>query len=387
MSHWVVTIQDFSGSQKKLRVEAENADQACRAAGFHPSSVLSVDRDTLADVFSSFTSPAPSLNIQQMVLSNLSAMVEAGASGEQAIKALLTKVTYLKYDPESLVNCQTAPEFLRALRFDKMVVLLARAGQDSGDLAGALYRAAQYVEDQIKIKEESGKGITGGLIKIGMGLSAAIILPLVMGPQIENFMGMKGMTMRPNIFTDILLAIMRFEHNYWWLVPIVFAIGFVARKQLFNAIKTYPFFSLWVQLAAIKRGIAFISTYAVMIQAKIPTDKAIAMMASEASIGEKVIYDELLKNIREGSLLADALEPELWPESLRSGMSSFDRINEDQRHKVLLSLSNNLRLEQRALMRAFERIAGVVGMGTLIMAILIGVIGFYLPIITLTPQF
>jgi type II secretory pathway component PulF len=369
-----------------VRIEAENAEQAARLSGYGPGTIVSVDKDVLGNLVSQFTDPRPELNVQQIVLSNLSAMVEAGASGEQAIRALLAKVSYIRYDEKSLAHCQTVPEYLRALKFDNMVVLLARAGQESGDLAGSLYKAAEYVEEQIKLKEESGRGIMGGVLKMAMGIGAMLFLPLLMGPQVEKFMEMKGVKLRPTIFTDILLAIQQFERNYWYLIPIIAVAVFVARKPIWNSIKSLPLFRMWVDIANIRRALSFISTYAVMIEAKVPTEKAIEMISAEMAGADRDIFLAIRDRLQEGSFLADALDPELWPESMRSGLANFDRIDESQRTRVLRSIGNNLRLEQRAVMRGFERLAGMLGMGTLILAILIAVLGFYSPLVTMSPE-
>lgn len=386
MAYWHVKVQDFSGGTTTVRIEAENAEQAARLSGYGPGTILSVDKDVLGNLIAQFTDPKPELNVQQIVLSNLSAMVEAGASGEQAIRALLAKVSYIRYDEKALSHCQTVPEYLRALKFDNMVVLLARAGQESGDLAGALYKAAEYVEEQIKIKEESGRGIMGGILKMAMGIGAMLFLPLLMGPQVEKFMQMKGVKLRPTIFTDILLAIQEFERTYWYLIPIIAIVVFLARKPIWNAVRGLPLFRMWVDIGNIRRALSFISTYAVMIEAKVPTEKAIEMISSEMSGDDQGIFLSIRDRLQEGSFLADALDPELWPESMRSGLANFDRIDESQRTRVLRSIANNLRLEQRAVMRGFERLAGMLGMGTLILAILIAVLGFYSPLVTMSPE-
>lgn len=207
--------------------------------------VLSIEQKNL------FNSPG-SLNIniggvpqkeKTIFLRQLAYMIQAGLPINQALETLSTQVknaqfkkVITKIGKEVQEGTSLSEAFERQDKvFDKVIINLIKAGEESGNLAEILDRVSYDYE---KKQEFSGK-VKGALIYPGVILVVVIgvvaLLMIVMIPSIkslfENFSADGKSTGKQLPFlTQAMISLSDFLVVYWWLILVLMVVSFIGYK-------------------------------------------------------------------------------------------------------------------------------------------------------------
>jgi type IV pilus assembly protein PilC len=214
-----------------------------RSRGFSPLSIRQKD-DGLGDNFSvAFSRIFSKVKIAEQIIltKNLSGMIRAGLSLNRALSVLKkqTKNPKLSNIFSSLSNDINAGEtFSSGLAkfpdvFSKLFVSMVRAGEESGNLAGALSDVALNLEKSNSLT----KKIKGALIYPGVILSAMVVLGVLMFafvvPTLAGTFKELGVTLP--LSTRLLIFVGNFFSNNLILTFVIILLAVFGMFALFRA--------------------------------------------------------------------------------------------------------------------------------------------------------
>jgi general secretion pathway protein F len=198
--------------------------------------------------------------------------------------------------------------------FPELYVNMVRAGEASGTLEVILFRLAEFMETQNKLR---GKVISAlfypvAMIFVGGGIMALLMVSVV--PKVTAIFEDTGRALPWN--TQLLVWLSNFVANYWWTIPPAIIGGWVAFQRWKATPKgryTYDkiLLRLWL-VGPLARQLAvtrFAKTLATLLGAGIPLLRALDIV--KAIVGNSVltkVIEEARESIKEGESIAAPLK-------------------------------------------------------------------------------
>src|ERR1035437_3886628 len=205
-----------------------------RSRGIIPLSITEKNKD-FADRFSIVSGIFSKVSVPEQILftKNLSGMIKAGLSLYRALSVLKKQTKNVKFDKilSSLsADINSGETFSTALSkfpevFSNLFISIVKAGEESGNLAGALSDVGMNVEKSNSLT----KKIKGALIYPGVIMSAMVVIGILMFafvvPALANTFKELGVTLP--LSTRVLIFFGNFfSKNLLLTFVIVFVVGF-----------------------------------------------------------------------------------------------------------------------------------------------------------------
>ncbi len=198
--------------------------------------------------------------------------------------------------------------------FEDLYVNMIRAGEASGNLDAVMFRLAEFLEAQNKLR---AKVISALFYPIVMTIIGAVIMCILMVsvvPKVTSIFADTGKALPWN--TQLLITISSVTGNYWWLMIIIIVgivIGFRRWKATPAGRSRYDriVLKLWV-IGPLARQIAitrFAKTLATMLSSGVPLLRALDIV--KAILGNTVlmrVVEEAKESIKEGESIAAPLK-------------------------------------------------------------------------------
>ncbi len=178
MAFYTVVVKRQDGKKEKFDIESDSRKQA-EYEGLRKGSVISITKKSDFQLWETGMTPAER-NTFLYTLATLTGalsmnealfyMQQHFAGNIKNVCAQLSRLLATNEPPEAI-------EKIGAPNFPSSVVAMIKAGASAGDLSDALREAADFEQEMINIKKESGKGMYQA---IGAFMIAAIVIFVVM---------------------------------------------------------------------------------------------------------------------------------------------------------------------------------------------------------------
>ncbi|MFC1889939.1 type II secretion system inner membrane protein GspF [Thermodesulfobacteriota bacterium] len=259
--------------------------------------------------------------------------------------------------------------------FPDLYVNMVAAGESSGSLEIVLSRLADYMEDQVQIKNKILTAMAYPIIMVCIAIAViGILFTYVIPKFVEIFEDIHQALPLP---TQVLIALAEFSQKFWWLIVILVIAAVYGLRHYRNTEKgrdvfdrtslRIPIFGTIIRLAAISR---FTKTLSTLLASGIPLLKALDIVkriVNNTVISEAV--ENASENIKEGASIADPLRrsgvfPPMVTHMIASGEQSGEL--ESMLEKVSEFFDSEVEIRVTAMTTLLEPImilimAGVVG--------------------------
>lgn len=379
--YWAVSGYDAAGGVITRRVEANDYAEAKSLAGFSEKRFIRARQTTMGGLVDELTRVRLKPLDQAMIVSQLGAAIASGQGADVAFRRVIGGHKALSKQIGRVEGYSRISDRLKQMGFIRQLVLMAQIGEESNTLGDSLMKAGDDLVLQTDLQSEVKKGLLPGLILSSIGIGILIVLPALIGPQLQEFFGTSGLTIQRNWATDIFFGLNEFVVGYWWVLLILLASGVALRRQLWAPIRGIPPFSLIEQYLRLLLGLRFISSFKPLYEGGIPTARALKNLLASAKGRDMRVYDRALEIVNKGRPLSEAIDQPEMPLTLRQGMSNFERVQDDMRPKILRVQSDLLLRQTRATARTISTALYVLGMLSAFATIFILVYGAYLPLL------
>ena len=199
----------------------------------------------------------------------------------------------------------TLPEYVHAL---------ARAGEATGDIGGALSRSADQLEFDEKMRNEAKEALTYPAILIATGIGAVIFIFSFVVPRFAGLL--KGRSVDLPLLSELVLKTGVFVNMHWLVILLALsglAGGLVTLIKtprfatlFLSALANLPLFSAWLAGAETAR---WTSILAVLIRSKVPILLSLELAATAVRLPENASRLRSVENeVRLGRRLSSAIE-------------------------------------------------------------------------------
>ena len=379
------TVRTSKGNLENWTVKSSNRQSAAKELGVSPSRVLAVKVDwwsTLTET--SVGSKGPDKSEQAIFLMNLSAQFNGKRAIREIFESYLERDKRFKIDPVKAENAIEVEHFLDALGFEHNVVVLARAGREGGDLPRALQEAAQYLEEEESRRGAVIKKLSSGIFYSSAAVAMAIFGSMGFSAQLQDMEKNIGIPFEYNLASETLFALDFFFSTYgvYLLALMLLAIPF--RANLMRACGNWPVVSQINRIKRVQRGINFLSIFAILRRAKKTDVQSIEYIASHSSGEDAEIYNRLAAVKHRGQRLHTGLREADWSPTILAGLGQLEDMDNESSLKTMRAILNGQRQE---LTKAAEGLATklqMFGMLSLVITIIVTIVGFLLPILSVT---
>lgn len=385
MAFFLVKYIGQEGGSLVKSVDAIDKEEAISKSGVPPQIIQSVTPDHLGGLRQALTEKKLPINEQILSLVTIASKLE---SGKTAIKAINESVDFesLGVTREQLEVCEQASDFFKILKFDSTAILLAEAGDRAGDLADALKRAASIIRERELARKEFAKPMKTAVINFVVGIVAGIGFPMFGGTMIDKFINEQKLPLEAGPVTDLLMWLNNFYRDYGFIVLGCLVALFVIRARLWPYLKSLPVFQLFYNRTSARLGLDFIQTYSLLTASGYTNPQVFKFLIERSKGDQRVMYEEASKLLNEGRELGAIFASEGWPKIISQNLQGFEQQTVDGRNRILSNLSEAL---STIFMQYSEKIATAIGrisMLTLISALLVFALGFYVPLMTMRPS-
>lgn len=273
--------------------------------------------------------------------------------------------------------------------FDEVAIAVYRAGERTGDLAGA---AAQLGENARRIRLVAGKAVTMliyPIVVLSIAAAAVLVLLTVVVPMIGNAMISAGVELP--MFTKIVLGLGMFLRTNWLLLLIVLSVAgvllvtgrAVVGRVLMGVVRRLPGVKAVIKHQELAR---FFSVMGAMARSGIPLADALAV--GTKAIGDKAMARDLTRlrsRLIEGGVFRTLVEKvESLPQATRRLLIAADQGGElDSAFNALAQdHANEVDTRTTRLMAVLEPLLIVV----LFVVIGVVIISVMLPMLSVTSQ-
>lgn len=198
--------------------------------------------------------------------------------------------------------------------FEDLYVNMIRAGEASGTLDAVLFRLAEFLEAQNRLRS---KVISALFYPVVMTILGAVLIGILMVsvvPKVTAIFADTGRALPWN--TQLLIVIANLTGDYWWLIAIFVGLGVWAfrrwkRTPRGRALVDKIVLKLWV-VGPLARRIAitrFAKTLATMLASGVPLLRALDIV--KAILGNSVlmkVVEDAKESIKEGESIAAPLK-------------------------------------------------------------------------------
>lgn len=270
--------------------------------------------------------------------------------------------------------------------FSDLYVSMIRAGETSGALDVVLARLADYIESQIKLRNNVLAALAYPAFMLAVTFGVVIILVTWVIPKVTSVLQSVGKQLP--LPTVILIGISDFFRNYWWGILAGGAVvvwggrRYLASKRgrtWFDGFKLrMPIFGNLLQRVALSR---FSRTLSTLLSSGVAMPTALEIV--EAIVANVVLADAIeqaRRSILEGATVADPLKRSgLFPPIVVQMISVGERSGEIE--GMLLKVSETFDREVEASVGALTSLLGPV------IILIMGAVIFFIMISVLLPIF
>lgn len=378
---YVVQYLDSKGEQASLKVEAATKEDARWQSRIPERRIIAVREDVIGQLAFAFEPPGPDRKNQALFLQSLSSSLSSGKTVKQSVEQLVAKNRWLKADQEKIDQCDSLADYLQLFRFDHFAVLMAIACEKAGSYTQGLRQAAQFLISREKIKSEVSSELKTGLVYIFVGLAFFLVVPAFLDNSLQKLMGSNSNGfVKPNNFTHVLMGMGQFTKTYLWVAPILAVIGFIYRSVVWDVLKRLPLFNLIETKRIQERSIEFVSVYEMLQRAGYVDSEIVAELVRSTRGGLRSCYQRVYAHLAKSEELGEALSEDEWDESLIEAMQVFNEVDEEQQGFILASVKETLHLKNVNTSRQISKFLSRVGFFMMILAAIVAVLGFYLPL-------
>jgi general secretion pathway protein F len=197
--------------------------------------------------------------------------------------------------------------------FPDLYINLVSAGEAAGNLEGVLFRLADFMEAQNKLRSKVLTALFYPLVMTVLGGGILILLMNTVVPKVTSMYADSGRALPIN--TQILIYMSLAMTDYWWvLIPVVFSVVYFVRRWLNSPGGRYrwdrlvlrlPIFGPLTRMVAVSR---FAKTLATMLASGVQLLRAMEIVKNV--LGNEVltkVVEEARESIREGESIAQPL--------------------------------------------------------------------------------
>ncbi len=225
------------------------------------------------------------------IMGSLSALIEQAE--DVHIKGALLDVRERIAQGSTLSDALTA----HPLYFGDLYCNMVRAGEASGALDKVLYRLADYTHAQNRLRAKVVTALTYPIVLLIIGVGVVITLLVRVVPDILAFLEKQEKALP--LPTEILMAVSGFLSKWWWAIPLVAILTWLAYRQVART----PAGRLWIDTKILdvpvlgtllrKSAIArFAVTFATLLESGLPVLDALQVV-------KRVVDNQLLANVIE----------------------------------------------------------------------------------------
>lgn len=379
--HYVVQYLDAKGEQASIKVEASTREEARWHSRIPERRITAVREDVLGQIAFAVEPPGPDRKNQALFMQSLSSSLSSGKTVKQSVEQLIIKNRWLKAKQDKIDDCESLADFLELFRFDHFAILMARAAEKAGDYSHALRQAAQFLLAREKIKSEVSSELKTGLVYIFVGSAFFFVVPAFLDNSLQSLMGIgSNGFVKPNRFTNILMGMGQFTKNYAWIIPLFLVVGFFYRSLVWTVLKRFPLFNLIETKMVQERSIEFISVYEMLHKAGYVDSEIVAELMRSTRGALRSKYQRVYAHLAKSEELSGALAEDDWDDSLIEAMQVFNEVDEQQQGFILDSVKDTLHLKNVHTSRQISKFLSRVGFAMMVLAAVVAVLGFYLPL-------
>lgn len=194
--------------------------------------------------------------------------------------------------------------------FTELYASMVKAGEASGALDAVLVKLADYLQQQMRLRNRVGAAMVYPMIMVCVGIVVVAILMAFVVPEVTQQLIRKGKELP--LPTEILISISKFLQSYWILV----ALAAIALLMVFNwLIKTDKGRLAWDRFKLkmpvfgdlmIKQSTSrFATTFSTLLRSGVPAIQAIVV--TKDTLNNKVLtnaLEQVHKHILEGADIA-----------------------------------------------------------------------------------
>jgi len=383
MQPYTVTGILPDGRTLRVQVDALDRDEAMTLSGFPAGRVASVRRAVLARAWHALRHPRPRRSDQALFLSSLSSLVVAGQSLTEGVQRLLTQIPSIRPDAHVLRSALTASAIAKALRFEPQVVMLTRAGEESGDLVNTLAAGAEHLIRDEELRAEMRKHLVPGFILLGLGGAYMIGVPLGFGWLLQDILSEPGLQLDINPATTLVLALHDLYVSKWFVLLAAGVLGYTFRARLWDRLRRLPGLRFVWEFQRLKRGILFLTAYQPLYHAGVSPAVALAVLRRQGRNADAPALDAIAKRIRRGHMLSASLQTDDWPRVLRSGLAGFESMTSEAQRRVLANTVKIMRTQEDVYARRVAASMYALGITLAVLALFLMFAGVILPLQTI----
>jgi general secretion pathway protein F len=197
--------------------------------------------------------------------------------------------------------------------FEELYVNMIRAGEASGNLDAILFRLAEFLDGQNRLRAKIVSAMFYPIVMVILGTIIMGILMIAVVPKVKSIFADSGRALPWN--TVLLIGFSNFVADFWWLFPpaiagIIYAFRYWKRTPSGKSLLDRVTLRLPVigQLARIIALTRFAKTLATMLSAGVPLLRALDIV--KAILGNTVltkVVEDAKESIREGESIAAPL--------------------------------------------------------------------------------
>lgn len=322
--HFNYSAIDGGGFTQNGNLDAPDESEAVRQLSARGLTPMSLEARIVSQIPSATSGASRKVRQSDIfgLIRELATLMSSGIGVAEALATLQEAITHpgLRQALASITSSVHDGEgFSSALRtsglpFPEYVHALARAGEATGDIGGALSRAADQLEFDERMRNEAKEALTYPAILILTGVGAIIFVFSFVVPRFAGLL--KGRSVDLPFLSEAVLKTGVFVNLHWVEIAVtIVVLGFlmagIQKTPRLNAtvvtvLSKLPVFSTWFDGAETAR---WTSILAVLVNSRVPILLSIELAATSVRLAENTARLRSVENeVRQGKSLSAAIE-------------------------------------------------------------------------------
>lgn len=381
MPWYLIQYIDSEGSRERIEIEGDSEDEAISFAKINEDQVEKISKSV------KIGSQDLPLEIQELILSQIRALVFSGQTIGVGIEHMLNRISKLKPKIKviklQLESGATVSEILRVMGISKAGVALVRSGETSGRLSEALDSALSHVKAEKAIKSEVSSPFTEGITIVLIAVGMLMGLPGMIAPAMAS-MQKAGLNLETNFLTDMLIFINENNSEIWYAMLGIVVFSVIFKKTLWRLLQNVPGFRVIKDYFIIKRSVLMLMVFKPLFSSGISLSKALDIIkTSMSSPADNKAIKQVVDSMEHGASFSSAIHnEENWAPMFFNSFASFEQATFDAQMGLIESVTEALLGELKGVSKKIALTAGITGkfLGFLALMMMIG--GYYFPSLT-----
>lgn len=383
---WRVDYVLANGKPETRWIEASNENAAMDMAGVERRYIKAVKHDWYKQLERALPASKTDISVQARVLAIFSAKVSSGSNPTNTFDKTVASIPVLKERLADVQKVQKVSEKLAVLNFDPQLVLLAEVGEASGLIGEVLGGAADEIIERNKILSAIKTKTIPSMMVAVFGLLVMLVLPIFMTEPIEQVMNSRGVVLKINWCTHVLLFLGNLMDTWKaWIILIAGCLGLgFSAPYWWQYVRNTPGLSFIESFFRIQNAYKFVSAFLPLFSRGVQVNQSIAMLKKFATGTTKKVYNQMEIHLVNGGGLSDAFEDPYWDPMLRDLMKGFDEMRQDSKLDLLRRMQP---LMSQSMEKVGNQLGSVFGLGGLLLSVGITMIvfmGLTLPLMTIS---